>query len=726
MTFLNPFILFGLLAAGIPILLHLLNLRKLRTIEFSTLSFLKELQRTKIRRIKIRQWLLLLLRTLLVICIVMAFARPTLKGSLAGAFGERANTTSVFIFDDSQSMTALDEQGERFQQAKEAAERIVDLLKEGDEVFLLKLSDIALSTKDITPTRNFELLRSALRESKPSSRHGTLEDALRLSARLLTNTTNFNKEVFLFSDFQTGAVASKTSATLARESLFPESVRFYLVESGTRNPNNLGVESLTIPNSIFEQGKAFTIQARVTNAGEKNIQNHIVSLFLNGERVAQKGLDVPAGASTQVDFTAVPKSAGMLEGIVELENDDLEFDNRRYFTLTIPERVGVLLVGSSEDTQFLRLALSIRESATSTAVQVHEITPERLSANDIDAADVVILSGPRPLTAVQASRIESFLAAGGGLIVFPGQQTQQSAFNTGVAEKIGIPPITIIETLQSDGSETESFVGFDRVEVRHPLFQGMFEEDISKPQTSGATQQRLVESPRVTKLVRYQLPTRAQSIITLTNGSSFLAEVPVREGRLLLYSVAANPQWSDFPYRGLFVPLLHRSVSFLAQGSSQQRDAMVGDEYTIRNRTRTAERWSVVSPTNVETVVQPNTAGTESIIRFNETNEPGVYKVKSGATIVDQFAVNIHPDESKTAHVSEDDLTSMFERLGIPEQSLQRLEAAGEIQQQVLQARFGVELWKQFLIAALVLALAEMFVARESKQELAAVQTVHA
>ncbi|HEX9828971.1 MAG TPA: BatA domain-containing protein, partial [Bacteroidota bacterium] len=81
MTFLNPFILFGLLAAGIPILLHLLNLRKLRTIEFSTLSFLKELQRTKIRRIKIRQWLLLLLRTLLVICIVMAFARPTLKGS---------------------------------------------------------------------------------------------------------------------------------------------------------------------------------------------------------------------------------------------------------------------------------------------------------------------------------------------------------------------------------------------------------------------------------------------------------------------------------------------------------------------------------------------------------------------------------------------------------------------------------------------------------------------
>ncbi|HXG39208.1 MAG TPA: BatA domain-containing protein, partial [Bacteroidota bacterium] len=79
MTFLNPLVLLGLLAAAIPILLHLFNLRKLRTIEFSTLTFLKELQKSKIRRIKIRQWLLLLLRTLLVILLVMAFARPTVR-----------------------------------------------------------------------------------------------------------------------------------------------------------------------------------------------------------------------------------------------------------------------------------------------------------------------------------------------------------------------------------------------------------------------------------------------------------------------------------------------------------------------------------------------------------------------------------------------------------------------------------------------------------------------
>ncbi|HLF20230.1 MAG TPA: BatA domain-containing protein, partial [Bacteroidota bacterium] len=80
MTFLNPLVFFGLLAAAIPILLHIFSLRKLKTIEFSTLNFLKELQKTKIRRLKIRQILLLILRTLLVVLLVIAFSRPTLKG----------------------------------------------------------------------------------------------------------------------------------------------------------------------------------------------------------------------------------------------------------------------------------------------------------------------------------------------------------------------------------------------------------------------------------------------------------------------------------------------------------------------------------------------------------------------------------------------------------------------------------------------------------------------
>ncbi len=146
MTFLNPFVLFGLVAAAIPIIIHLLNLRKLRTVEFSSLKFLKELQKTKMRRVRIRQLLLLLLRTLIVVAMVFAFSRPALRGSLAGVAGGHATTTMVILLDDSPSMTVRDERGVLFNQAKDAAERLIGLAKDGDNLFLLRLSDVRHAT----------------------------------------------------------------------------------------------------------------------------------------------------------------------------------------------------------------------------------------------------------------------------------------------------------------------------------------------------------------------------------------------------------------------------------------------------------------------------------------------------------------------------------------------------------------------------------------------------
>ena len=97
MIFLNPAILFGLLAASIPVIIHLFNLRKLKKIEFSTLTFLKELQKNKIRKIKLKQWILLILRVLIVLFVVMAFARPALQSVQIGGTTSTAKTTAVFI-----------------------------------------------------------------------------------------------------------------------------------------------------------------------------------------------------------------------------------------------------------------------------------------------------------------------------------------------------------------------------------------------------------------------------------------------------------------------------------------------------------------------------------------------------------------------------------------------------------------------------------------------------
>ena len=143
MIFLNPAVLFGLLAASIPILIHLFNLRKLKKVEFSTLRFLKELQKNKIRKIKLKQWVLLALRIMIILFLVTAFARPTLKGVSIGGTTSAAKTSSVFILDNTFSMSVVDNNGSYLNQAKETAKSLLDQLQEGDEAALILLSDLS-------------------------------------------------------------------------------------------------------------------------------------------------------------------------------------------------------------------------------------------------------------------------------------------------------------------------------------------------------------------------------------------------------------------------------------------------------------------------------------------------------------------------------------------------------------------------------------------------------
>ena len=147
MIFLNPAILFGLLAASIPVIIHLFNLRKLKKIEFSTLTFLKELQKNKIRKIKLKQWILLALRVLIILFVVMAFARPALQSIQIGGTTSAAKTTAIFILDDTFSMAVVDQKGSYFNQSKEIIKQVLSQLQEGDEVGLILVSNLKTENK---------------------------------------------------------------------------------------------------------------------------------------------------------------------------------------------------------------------------------------------------------------------------------------------------------------------------------------------------------------------------------------------------------------------------------------------------------------------------------------------------------------------------------------------------------------------------------------------------
>ena len=723
MTFLNPFALFGLLAATLPLLLHLLNLRKLRTVEFSTLAFLKELQKTRIRRLKLRQILLLILRTLLVLFVVLAFARPTLRGSIPGTIGSHARTSAVFIIDDSYSMTVSNERGELLKQAKQAAENMNHLFAEGDEVHLVTLSTLSHAAGHDIATRDFVQLRKNIGDIGPSAIRRSLEEGLRVASRLLAASHNFNKEVYVFSDFQPGVLTDAHEETVTKENLFPPEVRFFFVPFDKRNIQNFGVESVKIPSSIFERNKPFIVQTEIGNFTDNIAQDHVVSVYLNGTRVAERSVDLPKRSTTRVEFSVTPAAVGYVQGFVELEDDDFPYDNRRYFTLQIPDQIRVLCVGLAEDVQYPSLALTTRTSEAESALALTQTTPDRLNSTMMRRAAVILLCTSRGFSSSQLSELRSFVNDGGGLAVFPGTLVDAAGFNAQFGEGLHLPLCIGIDRSSAPRAEIGSYTEFDKVELRHPIFEGMFESSATQPsKRSPSASPRKVESPRIRSYARFALTAQTTPVITLTSGGAFLIESSMGSGKILLFAVPTTTEWSDFPLKGLFVPLMHRTVLYLGHQQSRGDDVAPGSEVLIRSSLATSDVWTIRTPQNIELTATPSRQSVQRVVQFAATDQLGLYAVSAKAIPLQQFVVNMDPRESQMAPASDAEINNLWKRIGIEKSTVRTIDHPEDLERKVMESRFGLELWKYLLLLALAVAIIELLVERTSQREIGVIQ----
>ncbi len=717
MTFLNPLVLFGLVAASIPLLLHLLNLRKLQTIEFSSLAFLKELQLTKIRRLKLRQILLLIIRTLIIVFIILAFARPALRGTILGTIGSHANSSVAIILDNSYTMAATDEHGERLKQAKEIAIRIADVLKNGDEAFLIRMSDIPKATTDVA-IHDFHQLRTAVEETQISPIHRSFGDALRLSAKLFQQSHNANKELYIISDMQeTQFLPEGGSDTIHR--LFDDNVRIFLARVGSKPTPNVAIDSISVTTTVLEKGKPIELFASIRNFSEIPLKNYVLSIYLDSIRVAQRNFSAEPWGSAAMEIEATPKHTGIVRGYIEIENDALEPDNRRYFTLTIPDKINVICISSSPaDVQFVRTALEANQDVPGQSMfNAEYVTTQKLPQVDFKSIDVIICQDLTGIQDFEAQRIVNFVRGGGGLILFPSSSTQGNSLSSRLLAGLGIPPVVGVNIASGNAS-----TGFGRTDYDHPLFSQMFELD----QPGGKRSQPAITSPAIVRSVQHGSTKTERTVISMNNGFPFLSEYTYGEGKILFYAVAPVLSWSDFPLTGIFAPLVYRSVLFTANRSALVPSYQCGDEPALSlsqlPQPITAAELTLVHPDGTEEIIPivQNQSGTLThptmSLAPKRLSETGFYLVKNKSGLVAAFAVNTDPREADPRPVTTDNLEKFSHRYGIPSSSVIQIETGQKVQATILQSRFGIELWRYCVALALLLALSEMAIARDSRK----------
>ncbi len=696
MIFLNPAVLFGLLAASIPVLIHLLNLKKLKKIEFSTLTFLKELQKNKIRKLKLKQWLLLALRVLIILFLVTAFARPTLKGVALGGTTSAAKTTAVYILDDTFSMSAVDADGSYFNQSKQAIINLIKNLQEGDEAALVLVSD--QGNEELKPTLDLDELSKEVKEADISYSSSTINHALIRASEILDKSNNFNKEIYLLSDFQKGRLSDESPPDLSR--LLNGKVKLYTFNFSGKDLFNLGIDELKVNTQIFEKDKPVNFDVTVTNYSDQPADNRVLSLFINGERSAQQSISLSPGESKSVTMEAVVKTTGYIDAFAELEDDDIVQDNRRYTDFYVPDKIpAAIFYDDQNDIKFVETALSLTGEAGT--IKLTEKNSNQISSFDLSQFDVIIIAGAANIS--NFDRLKAYVNNGGGLFLMPGDNSNVPAFSQ-LTSGLGLP---VPEGTAGKMNEPANAVSFDKVEFDHPIFRNIF---------SGVEKKKL-QSPDIYFHYKISSGGKGINIITLTDGTSFLSDYKIGKGKTLLLNTSPVLSWSNFPLKNIFAPLFVKSVFYLASKDMTENENPAGNPVTVTLSDVTLPQIRVKRPDKTEELVNLEKSGSLNFITYSKTNVTGNYKFYSGQKSVAEISINADPRESVVKYLTDKDFTKYLDGINFKGKhiTISKSENPSEI---VMQSRFGSELWRIFLIAALVTALVEMAIARSAKKDL--------
>jgi hypothetical protein len=706
MTFLNPFVLIALAAAALPLLLHLLTLRKLRTIEFSSVRFLKELQKTSLRRLRFRQILLLIIRTLLVAAIVLAFARPALRGSLGSIGQGDTPATMIIVIDDSPSMDMRDPRGSSIARARARALAFLDAAGERDHVLVLPLSQAL--TKDFRlPTLNPDEARRAVEAVQTSAVSIGLGDGIKKAIRLLEASQDANREIMVVTDGQ--ASQWRTGSAPGDSAQVPATARVFVSLTPSERTENSGVTEASIENRLIAPGQQVRLRAHLVSSG--STRGKIVRVGYDGRTAAQKPLG--PGSTEDLGFSIVPRKAGLGTGVIEIDDEGIPGDNRRFFAMNTPARLRVLLVGpDAEATRLAALSLQpMRDSLAARDFSIRRIIEKELTGVSLDSVAVIILCGVAGPSPADGLRLARFVREGGGLIHFPGPATQPALLNGNLLGPLGIPP-SAAQPLSASESAPISFGHVDRA---HPVFEGLFEARMGGRPPG-------IESPRILKALPPAAGERGRSIIGLPGGGSFLADYSCGRGRVMLFAVDAGLAWSDLALKGIFPPLMHRSALFCGAAEGQPSMITAGDDLTFSLRSRMIgdrDQFLLVRPSGSTEKVLPEISPSDASARFRcgSAAEQGIYRLTRtrgpgpGETVA-AAAVNLRADESDVSPLSDGGCASFLNTCGIPPGQVRVLRDTDSPEQIVRTARIGTELWKLFAVLALALAVAEMIIGR--------------
>lgn len=682
MTFLNPFILLGLAGAVIPVVIHLLQLRKLKPVEFSSIRFLKEIQQASSQKIKLRDYLLLVIRTLIIIALVLAFARPVVKG-VSGS----TRKAVVIILDNTPSTSIRNQNGEIYDQEKSAATDVLSHLKKGDFISLIFVSN-GDDTSKILQSSDPSFLYASVNRSEVSTVSMPYWLSLKAADEVLSSSNFVNKEVYLIGDMQ------RTELSGFKKLFADGNLKLFFVRVPNDVSDNLAVTSVRLVNPVVEVGAPVVIEAKILNnsGSDKEV---LASLYSNDRKLAQSLISIPRKSSGNAFLSFTPLQSGYHSYYVKIEDNSLQGDNVRYFSLYIASRTNVLIIGNGRPNNFLTAAI-LAASDTMSKINVTQLTANQFLAANLNESDVVICESYTG-EATFLAKLISFAKGGGGVIAFAPNGSSDQAFAE-LIEKLGLG------SYRRTFSSTNSFLTLDKINVGSDFFSGIF----SSTKSIEDIKRELLVKINTSAIV---VPDPHDEILMSTSEGPFLFGRSIGNGYSFCLTSSPDTSAASFVNSPFFPIIVQRMIFYSSAVKHKGISINSGDVRSLQIGDSRIKSAILVGQDGSQKKLIPSFGPDGVTFKIDGLSQPGTYVLRSTDTLA-IVSVNLDPGESDLSQADNQELLNYGNKAGMATKNVFMLESGKSFSSNLKKILYGADLSSYFAIVVLVLLLMEILVSR--------------
>ncbi len=673
MKFVYPAFLWALLALAIPVIIHLFNFRKYKTLYFSSLKFIQYVDQQTRSTQKLKHLLVLLARLFALTSLIFAFAQPftPLKNNANGG----GKPLMAIYIDNSFSMSAKGTEGELLSEAIEMARKLIKKVPietrillntnkmDGVEQRLLTKVAALQELDKITPTAIVRKLDDVINWQKEfiENQHLTIQ---RIGIRQFIFLSDFQKQSAHFSNLKND-----------------NTNYYYPIALRPQKTSNCFIDSVWFESPIRKINENNTLFIRIGNSGNEALQNIELHCVVDRSK-RDVFIAIPANGKVTTSINYSDLSSGFKKGKITLNDAQLFWDDDFYFSYSINETMHVLIVNGENASPTVERVFNVEPF-----YKTSQINQSACTLDAIKKADLIVLNGLNEIPSGFSENLTSFSKSGGTLAFFPGEKINKAEWNS-CLKKLNLP---VLGTLNNGGTKIKKLFYED------PFFKGMFEKE-----------KETLNFPAISNYYQVNSAGSALKLIQLQNSSPlFLRSSGMQQS--FLFTSCLTPNFGTFTTNALYPSILLR-IAEMSQRKSPN-NLIIGKDasFPVFSTYNSSEPIHLVKD-KIDLIPSIKDNGFNFDVSINglqalELLDAGNYVLKNDKNL-GYLSLNYDRSESQTSCLTVPEI-----KIGLKNQGIEHIitsEITNGQSNTTIELEKPYEYWKLFIILALLFLVTEI------------------